>query len=140
VQQTAEWLQWAAVTSFNDGDRAIDEESTAEALEALGDLAEWQLPAERWDRVAAIIEVLIHTYTDRDGPAFRNAIIDLEMAGPVRITRIGATPTVPPPQRVRDRANHLVHSLAQLSRDAIDPNANERIDRRGSAGDTGEPV
>jgi CATRA-associated small protein len=57
------------------------------------------------------MEALRDAVATGDGEAVRRAVADLELAGPVRATRIGAAPLVPVPESVRDRANHLVHAL-----------------------------
>jgi hypothetical protein len=46
-----------------------------------------------------------------DLQALEAASADLGLAGPLRITRIGATPVVPPVPPVRDLLNRLVFSL-----------------------------
>jgi hypothetical protein len=93
----------------------LDEEARADALDVLADLLRWQLVPKRWERVERIVDSAAQAVVAGDADALRDAIGELELAGPVRVTRIGATPLVPPPERVRDRANHLVHSLGGAS-------------------------
>jgi hypothetical protein len=81
----------------------------------LADLLQWQLVPKRWERVEQIVDSAAQAVAAGDVDALRDAIGELELAGPVRVTRIGATPLVPPPDQVRDRANHLVHSLGGAS-------------------------
>jgi hypothetical protein len=50
-----------------------------------------------------------------DLDALAAATADLELAGPLRITRIGATPVVPPTPPVRDLLNRLVFSLGGIT-------------------------
>lgn len=100
----------------------LAEEERAEALETLADVVEWRLPVERWDHVADIVETLAQAFAYGDMAGFRDGVIDLEMVGPVRVTRIGTTPSVPPPERVRDRVNHLVHSLGVEGNDRNEGN------------------
>lgn len=83
----------------------------ADALELLDALAGWRLAPARWDRVAEVLAAAAEAAAGGDAAALDAAVGELELAGPVRITRIGATPTLPPPPAVRERANHLVHAL-----------------------------
>jgi hypothetical protein len=93
------------------GSGPFDDETKADALDVLNDLLEWQLAAQRWERVERIVDALAEALAAGDADALREATAELEVAGPVRITRIGATPQIPAPERVRDVANHLVHVL-----------------------------
>jgi hypothetical protein len=112
----------------------LDDETSAEALDVLGDLLEWQLAPQRWERVEQIVVAMAEALAAGDADGLREATAELELAGPVRVTRIGATPLVPAPERVRDRANHLVHSLG-----GTPPNARTgSTDLTGEQGDGGE--
>jgi len=93
----------------------LDDETRTDALDALGDLLHWRLAPQRWERVGQILEALARAFAEGDIDTFREATTDLELAGPVRITRIGATPLTPAPEPVRDRANHLVHAIGGVS-------------------------
>ncbi|SME91488.1 hypothetical protein SAMN02745830_00419 [Streptomyces sp. Amel2xC10] len=96
----------------------IDDEAREDAVDVLRDLLVWQLVPERWARVEAIVDALADALDRGDGDALREATAELEVSGPIRITRIGAQSPgpVPVPERTRDRANHLVHSLGQPPR------------------------
>ncbi|WP_329282043.1 CATRA conflict system CASPASE/TPR repeat-associated protein [Streptomyces sp. NBC_01451] len=89
----------------------IDEETRTDVLEVLGDLLAWELTPQRWERVEPIVVSLAEALAAGDGAAARDATADLELAGPVRATRLGAVPVIPVPEHIRDQADHLVHSL-----------------------------
>ncbi|MEU5634102.1 CATRA system-associated protein [Streptomyces rishiriensis] len=93
------------------GRQMIDDETRTDAVEVLRDLLEWQLSPRRWDRVQPLVDALADALAAGDGDGVRAVTAELELSGPVRITRIGATPVIPAPPRTRDQANHLIHSL-----------------------------
>ncbi|GAA2304962.1 hypothetical protein GCM10009853_072520 [Glycomyces scopariae] len=82
-------------------------------MDVLTEMPEWQLSPERWERVAEIIEALVETLTDSD--AFRANVVQLEIAGPVRTTRLGANPAEPAPPHIRDSMSHLMGLLGHDS-------------------------
>jgi CATRA-Associated Small Protein len=98
-----------------DGQHASEDVAIAEAklaaLDVLTDVLQWRLPQARWTRVTEIVQSIDKALSAGDPIALEAATVDLELAGPVRITRVGATPQVPAPQPVRERVNRLVHSL-----------------------------
>jgi|HubBroStandDraft_5_1064220.scaffolds.fasta_scaffold246073_2 hypothetical protein len=83
-----------------------------DAVLVLEDLLTMELSPARWEGVAGILEALAAEVAAGDLSNLAEATIQLELAGPVRLTRIGAMPTEPPPPRVRERINQLVHSLS----------------------------
>jgi hypothetical protein len=83
----------------------------AEALDVISDALTWQLVDESWKAIERVLIAMDEALAADDSQALAAATADLELAGPVRITRIGSTPVVPPPQPVRDLLNRLVHSL-----------------------------
>ncbi|XVS61692.1 CATRA system-associated protein [Actinosynnema sp. CA-299493] len=89
----------------------LDDESTEDALGVLADVASWRLTDGRWSTVTALLTALLDAVEDADVDAFRAATIQLELASPTRITRIGAEPAVPPPAPVLEIANSVVHRL-----------------------------
>jgi hypothetical protein len=86
-------------------------EARADALDVVSDVLQWQLHEMRWQPVEQILAAIEDALTADDTAALTAATANLELAGPVRLTRIGATPIVPPPATVRARLNRLVHSL-----------------------------
>jgi hypothetical protein len=82
-----------------------------DALAVLRELLRWELAPARWEEVGNTVEILAAAAEAGDVAAVEQATVNLEMSGPVRITRIGSTPRVPPPPRVRERVNHLIHAL-----------------------------
>ena len=82
-----------------------------EALDVVSDALQWQLADARWQAIEQMLAAMAAALEVDDLEALAAATADLELAGPLRITRIGATPIVPPPPPIRDRLNRLVHSL-----------------------------
>lgn len=81
-----------------------------DAVNVLQDVLQWHLSPARWEAIGAVIEVMEADTADLD--AISDGTSQLEMAGPVRITRIGSTPTEPPPQKIQERLNTLVEKLS----------------------------
>lgn len=110
----------------------MDQESVADALDVLEAVATWELAEERWIRVTDALAGFARAVRDSDVTALRAAIVDLELASPVRVTRIGARPTVPPPAPVLEARNTLVHILLGRSED--------QVSERGGQGDVQRPA
>jgi hypothetical protein len=87
-----------------------------DAVLVLEDLLTLELSPARWEGIAGVLEALVTEVAAGDLNNLAEATIQLELAGPVRITRIGAMPTEPPPPRVRERINQLIHSLSGKDR------------------------
>lgn len=87
----------------------------ADAIDVLRDVLGWELALPRWQEVERIVASIEAALTVADVDAVRDATVDLKLLGPVRITRIGATPQLPVPDPVRERTNHLIHSLGGAS-------------------------
>ena len=97
------------------------EEVRQDAVSVLQDMLSWRLSTARWDAISGSVEALA-TYLDLgDLAAARDIVIQLELAGPVRITRIGAVPPQPPPPPVRERVNQLIHRLSGGESGAVGP-------------------
>jgi hypothetical protein len=94
----------------------LDDETRADAVAVLLDVLEWQLVPQRWKWVEQLVDSFADALAGGDVAAMREATAELELAGPVRVTRIGATPLVAVPEPMRDRAEYLVHSLGSISR------------------------
>jgi hypothetical protein len=93
----------------------------AEALSVISDIKQWQLTDARWQAIDQMLAAVAAALETDDPEALAAAIAELELAGPVRLTRIGAPPVVPPPPPIRDRLNLLVHTLGGAS--AKEPDA-----------------
>jgi hypothetical protein len=74
----------------------------------------WELPAARWEVIAAVLAVLLQALDQGNLDAVAEAAIQLELAGPTRITKIGA-PAKPAPPPVRERLNETVTKLTKVS-------------------------
>jgi hypothetical protein len=83
-----------------------------DARSVLQDMLSWRLSAARWEAIAGSVEALAAYLDLGDLAAAREIVIQLELAGPVRITRIGAAAPQPPPGAVRERVNQLIHRLS----------------------------
>jgi hypothetical protein len=105
----------------------LDAESADDALMVLDDVTSWHLAEGRWATVTAALVSLADAAERGDAEAFRAATIQLELASPTRITRIGMAPAVPPPPPVLEIVNSLVRSLVPEDRRAHDE---ERVDDR----------
>lgn len=103
----------------------VDPEATADLLDVLGDLSVWRLAPTRWERVGRVLDEITAALAAMDLGMLRAATAELELTSPVRVHRIGAMELLPTPERIRDRANHLVHVLrtgeAPTAPDSVDP-------------------
>lgn len=87
-------------------------DARAAALEVVSESVSWMLPELRWERVTEVVQLMDNALSAGDPVALDNATVELELAGPVRITRIGATPQVPPPPKVLERLTWTARQLA----------------------------
>jgi CATRA-associated small protein len=100
--------------------QSTETEIISDARGVLSDMLEWELTPARWEQLSETIGIAVAAEQAHDLEALRRVTIELELAGPVRITRLGATPTVAAPPHVRERINLLIHELGRLPRDADD--------------------
>jgi hypothetical protein len=89
----------------------IPENVRAEVLDVIQDVLEWQLAEARWPAIEHILMAMDAACRMGDQEGLETATVDLELAGPLRITRIGATPIIPAPPPIRNRLNQLVFAL-----------------------------
>jgi hypothetical protein len=83
----------------------------AEALEVVSDALQWRLTKERWQAIKQVLAAMDAAIAADDSDALAEATADLELSGPVRITRIGTIPVVPASKPVMYQLNRLVYSL-----------------------------
>jgi hypothetical protein len=86
-------------------------EIRAEAVAILENVLRWELAPARWGRLTEAIDAAVAAEAAGDLEALQEATIQLELSGPVRITRIGSTSTVPPSPVVHERVTSLIHTL-----------------------------
>jgi hypothetical protein len=113
--------------SRSDDGPGIDPEARTDALDVVHDVLAWRLVDERWQRVAQSLDAMATAVAAQDTAGVESATAELELASPVRVTRIGATSVNPPPEIVRDRVNHLVHSLRRPTElgSSVNPHAHD---------------
>jgi hypothetical protein len=98
------------------GRRLTDEASRArrEAIQILGEAKDWQLASTRWVLVSDLLTAFEAALSSGDVEALVAATVELELAGPVRIVRMGSAKPEPASAPLQDRVNELIHSLLRL--------------------------
>lgn len=97
----------------------LDDELRADALDVLRDAESWVLPEERWSAVSGAVAVMAAAAHDGDADAFREAVYDLELAGPVRAVGADEVPIVSASEQVRveiGRLSRVVENSAEPER------------------------
>lgn len=115
-----------------DGADAADVRS--EALDVVLDALEWRLADTRWQAVEQILTAMNASLAAGDVPALAAATAELELASPLRMTRIGDTPVVPAAQPVRVLLTKLVYSLGGAPSGSGDPASGTGTDGDGTTG------
>ena len=87
----------------------------AEALDVVEDALLWRLTEARWQAIEDVLTAMEAAAAAGDPAALTSATADLELAGPLRLTRIGATPAVPAAAAVHDQLIRLRYSLGGVS-------------------------
>jgi hypothetical protein len=93
---------------------SLHEDLIADLVSVLHEVETWELPQARWEPVRALVEAVDDALRSGDLERVRAAVVDLALAGPVRITRIGEVPVAPVPPQLRERTNRLVHALQAI--------------------------
>ncbi|MFG3662344.1 CATRA system-associated protein [Streptomyces sp. NPDC047706] len=100
-------------------------------------VSRWQLPETDWQRLDGPVDALTATGADTDVPALRRALVQLQLAAPDRITPVTRTAVVCAPTRLRERVNHLVHTLRAGAEGSVPEPAPRPTDEPRGAGSTG---
>jgi hypothetical protein len=100
-----------------------DFDARAEALDVVSEVLEWRLAEARWQAIQQVLIAMEAALAAGDLDALAAATADLELAGPLRITRIGTTPVVAAAPPVRDLLNRLVYSLGGIPAPQREPEA-----------------
>ena len=90
----------------------LDATLRADALDVLQDVLQWRLTATRWATVRVALDAMRAAYDAGDVDALREAVYDLELAGPVRANSLAGEEVGEPPAPVYDVANRLQHDLS----------------------------
>lgn len=98
------------------GPVGFSDEDIDNALDVLEDIAQWRLLPDKWVEVDRLVGLARSALAAGNRDGFLHATAGLELLSPVRITRVGATPTTPAPAPIRERANMLIHDLSRLPR------------------------
>lgn len=101
----------------------------ASALHVLDYLMRLKLTEARWERVGGILAIAADAAAAGDLGTLRSVVGELELAGPVRVIRIGGAPVGPPPPKIRERVE-LVRSLLEKADDAGEPDGEGSSDGR----------
>jgi hypothetical protein len=86
----------------------------AEALDAVSEAQQWQLAEARWQAVEQVLVAMHAALEAGDTQALEAATTELELLGPLRITRIGAAPVAAPPH-VLALLNRMVYTLGGIT-------------------------
>jgi hypothetical protein len=92
-------------------DSAAYAAALGDALDALQEASQWQLTDAKWAAVEQILDAMQTALESRDLEALVAATTDLELAGPLRLLKIGTKQPVEAPPPTRDRLNRMVDSL-----------------------------
>lgn len=84
----------------------------ADALDVLADVVQWRLTSTRWATVRGALDAMRAAYDAGDVDALREAVCDLELAGPVRANSLVGEEVGEPPPPVYEVANTLRHDLS----------------------------
>jgi hypothetical protein len=88
--------------------------TTLEVIQILREARSWELAPARWVLVDELLTTLEVALSSGDMEALAAATADLELAGPVRIVRMGSAQPEPASAPLQDRVNELIHSLLRL--------------------------
>jgi hypothetical protein len=89
----------------------MEDDLREDAVDVLRDVQVWRLTSGRWQVVAQAVDSVAAALVAGDTVAFREALCDVELAGPVRATRVENAETLPASESVRERVNELIHTL-----------------------------
>ncbi|WP_158854081.1 CATRA system-associated protein [Saccharothrix deserti] len=89
----------------------LNEELVEDVRMVLDDLVQWEMTERQWRHVAGLVGTLAAAVRACGADAVRDATDAVELAAPVRVTRVGQEPVVPPPPFVLERRSETLDSL-----------------------------
>ena len=99
----------------------LDQELWNYTFAVLGEVPEWRVTAAEWEYLDGLVEAAATAMAQRHWGRLRDAVDELELASPLRATRLGkhqqdGQPEQSVPEVVRERVNRLVHDLHNSDR------------------------
>lgn len=74
----------------------------------------WRLPRQQWDDLAGLLSLLEAALDAGDSTTFGRAVDDLIVLAPTRnVSNVDGPVVAPPPEKIRERLNTLVHTLSE---------------------------
>jgi hypothetical protein len=113
---------------------ALPDDLRSDVYDIVSDAVQWRLPGEDWPKIEALVDALYQSLRSGDPAAVKSAVIELELAAPLRITPIGGPPTDPASARLRRVAETIVHDLGE-GLDLRSPQSKIVDDESGTADD-----
>lgn len=104
----------------SDPDSDFDGGLRSYAIAVIGEIPEWRVTAAAWEYLSELTEAAEAATAERDWLRLREITDEVELASPLRATRLGKQPDKDPqretseqqaPEAVRERVNRLVHDL-----------------------------
>ncbi|MFJ6673275.1 CATRA system-associated protein [Actinosynnema sp. NPDC091369] len=92
-------------------ERVLDGDIVKDVRVVLDDLVQWEMTEGRWRDVANLVGALAAAVRTGEADVIRDATDAVEFAAPVRVTRVGQEPVVPPPPFVLERRTETLDSL-----------------------------
>lgn len=88
-------------------------ELKSDVADIVSDAVRWRLTDARWAQVEQLLGALHMALQSGDLQTVEAAVIDLELAAPLRIIPIGVNPPGPPTPQLRRLAMQIVHDLGE---------------------------
>jgi hypothetical protein len=107
---------------------ALPDDLRSDIHDVVADAVQWRLAEGAWPKVEALIDELYRALRTGDQVAVESAVVELELAAPLRI------PTNPAPTRLRHVAAEIVHDLG-AGLDLSGPGDETDQDRAGADDD-----
>jgi hypothetical protein len=93
----------------------LDTDLRNSTITLLDEVPEWHATTTEWEYLGGLIKAVEEVIAQQDWPRLRKVVDELELARPLRATRLGRQPERPPvlpaSEPVRERVNRLVYDL-----------------------------
>jgi hypothetical protein len=112
----------------------LQDDLQSDVHDIVADAVQWHLAEADWPKVETLVEELHRVLRAGDTAAVESALVELELAAPLRITPVGGPPTNPAPTRLWHVAAEIVHDLG-AGLDLSGPGDETDQDGAGADGD-----